>query len=144
MKNSFTLLELIFVIVVIGILAGVALPRLFSGVDDAVKTKVKTEVSTIRAAIASQYTKNIIGGNSACPQLEKDVNDNILFEGVLNQPLLKKDNLLLWDGNGTDYNVTYEGKTIYFYYDRNEDKGCLFECNSSKSTAEDFNCSILN
>ncbi|WP_255327522.1 hypothetical protein [Lebetimonas sp. JH292] len=33
--------------------------------------------------------------------------------------------MLKWDGNGTDYNVTYQGKTIYFYYDKNTDNGIL-------------------
>jgi general secretion pathway protein G len=143
MKQSFTLLELIFVIVVIGILAGVALPRLFTGVDDAIKAKVKTEVSTIRAAIASKYTKKILSGDNNCPNLEDDKSD-YLFEGVLSEPIPKKDNMIKWDGNGTDYNVTYENKTIYFNYIEDPDnKGCLFECNSSKSTADDFNCSIF-
>ncbi|WP_024791464.1 MULTISPECIES: type II secretion system protein [unclassified Lebetimonas] len=143
MKKSFTLLELIFVIIVIGILAGVALPRLFTGVDDAVKAKVKTEVSTIRAAISSKYTKLILEGNNTCPDLEKSTTDNTLFENILTYPVSKTDNMLKWDGNGTDYNVTYQGKTIYFYYDKNTDNGCKFECNSTASTSNDFNCSIF-
>jgi general secretion pathway protein G len=145
MKQSFTLLELIFVIIVIGILAGVALPRLFTGVDDAIKAKVKTEVSTVNAAIASKYTKNILSNNNACPKLESTPDDtNYVFEAVLSQPIPKNDNMLKWDGNGTDYNVTYENKTIYFNYIEDPDnKGCIFECNTSKSTAKDFNCSIF-
>jgi general secretion pathway protein G len=140
MKKSFTLLELIFVIVVIGILAGVALPRLFTGVDDAAKVKMKTEVSTIKAAIASKYTKNILSNNNSCPDLEGDRND-YLFEGVLNEPIPKNDNVLKWDGNGTDYNVTYQGKTIHFHYDKSPDNGCKFECISPNSG--DFSCQIL-
>ncbi|GAX87401.1 general secretion pathway protein G [Lebetimonas natsushimae] len=145
MKKSFTLLELVFVIVVIGILAGVALPRLFTGVDDAVKAKVKTEVSTINAAIASKYTKNILSNNNSCPKLEGNPDKpNYFFEGVLSQPIPKNDNMLKWDGNGTDYNVTYQGKIIYFNYIQDQDdKGCIFECNTTKSTSKDFNCSIF-
>jgi general secretion pathway protein G len=141
MKKSFTLLELIFVIVVIGILAGVALPRLFTGVDDAIKAKVKTEVSTIRAAIASKYTKLILEGNNSCPDLEKSKTDNTLFENILTYPISKKDNMLKWDGNGTDYNVTYQKDTIKFHYDKSPDNGCKFECISPESG--DFSCAIL-
>jgi general secretion pathway protein G len=144
LKKSFTLLELIFVIVVIGILAGVALPRLFTGVDDAVRVKVKTEVSTVQSAIASKYTKLILEGNNSCPDLEKDTSDDTLFEAILSKSVYKNTSSLKLDGNGTDYNVTYENKTIYFNYIEDPDnKGCIFECNTTKSTNKDFNCSIF-
>ena len=143
MKQSFTILELVFVIVIIGILAGVALPRLFTGVDDAVKAKVKTEVSTIRSAISGKYTKLIVSGNSSCPDLEKSTSDDTLFENILTYPISKQEGSLQWDGNGSDYNVTYNNKTIHFNYIDNPDEGCKFECNSSASTAKDFNCTLF-
>jgi len=143
MKNSFTLLELVFVIIIIGILAGIALPRLFSGVDDAVNAKVKTEVSTVRSAISSKYTKNVLAGNNNCPTLEKSTSDDTLFENILTYPISKQQGSLHWDGNGTDYNVTYDNMTIHFNYIDNPDEGCKFECNTSESNATDFNCTLF-
>ncbi|MDY3667954.1 MAG: prepilin-type N-terminal cleavage/methylation domain-containing protein [Campylobacter sp.] len=51
MKKAFTMIELVFVIVVLGILAMVALPRLASSKEDAEITRVKAEIAAIRSAI---------------------------------------------------------------------------------------------
>ena len=127
MKPSFTLLELIFVIVVIGILAGVAIPRMFSGIDDAKIAKVKSDVATIRSAIATKYGKNVMAGDDSCPNLEIDLNDDKLFEAILTYPI-KKSGSVKWDGNGTDYNVTIDNKVIKFKYLNSSNDACKFEC----------------
>ena len=143
MKKSFTMMELVFVIVIIGILAGIALPRLWVTRDDAIFVKVKTEVSTVRSAISGKYTKLIMAGNNSCPDLEKNSSDDTLFENVLTYPISKQENSLQWDGNGSDYNVTYNNKTIHFNYIDNPEEGCKFECNTTESNATDFNCTLF-
>ena len=135
MKPSFSLLELIFVIVIIGILAGVAIPRMFSGVDDAKIAKVKSDVATIRSAIATRYGKNVMAGDDNCPNLEINPNDNKLFEGVLSYPI-KKNGSVKWDGNGTGYNVTIDNKVIRFKYLNSPDDACKFNCIS--------NCNLID
>jgi general secretion pathway protein G len=140
-KKGFTILELIFVIVIIGILSSIALPRLFSVNNDAVKTKLKTEFQTIKAGIASKYTQLTLQGKDECPKLEKLNTDDFVFEGVLMGPIPKNDNYLKWDGNGTDYNVTYQGQTIHFSYDNNIDNGCIFSCVSP--TNGEFSCKLF-
>lgn len=49
-RKAFTMIELVFVIVVIGILASLAIPKLQATRDDA---KVSTELSTVAARIES-------------------------------------------------------------------------------------------
>jgi len=62
-RKAFTMMELIFVIVVIGILSAIAIPKLAVTRDDAVVTKARATVSALRSAIATERQKRILRGN---------------------------------------------------------------------------------
>jgi len=61
-QKAFTMIELVFVIVVIGILSAIAVPKFAATRDDAVITKTIATVSSVRSAISTTRQKNILRG----------------------------------------------------------------------------------
>jgi general secretion pathway protein G len=57
-KKSFSLLELIFVISVLGIIAAVAVPKLMDTRHDAMASTITQDISTITTAVQSYYMVN--------------------------------------------------------------------------------------
>ena len=62
-KKAFTMVELIFVIVVIGILSAIAIPKLAATRDDAQITKGLATLGSVRSAIATERQKRILRGD---------------------------------------------------------------------------------
>ena len=58
MKKAFTLLELIFVIVVLGILASVAIPKLMTTTNSAKVSSLKQDIRTVTSSVQSYYITN--------------------------------------------------------------------------------------
>ena len=56
MRKGFTMIELIFVIVILGVLASVAIPRLAATRDDAEVAKAATNLTTAVSDITAYYT----------------------------------------------------------------------------------------
>ncbi len=63
-RSAFTMIEMVFVIVILGILSAVAIPRLAASRDDAVLVKGKSQVSAIRSGIALQKSRRMLEGTT--------------------------------------------------------------------------------
>jgi general secretion pathway protein G len=71
MKKSFTMIELIFVIVILGILAAVAIPKLAATRDDAETAKLATQARDGMEEFISYYTAN--GGEINFSQMQSQI-----------------------------------------------------------------------
>ena len=68
-RRGFTLIELIAVIVVLAILAGVALPKYFDYAAQAKESACKGVLGGVRAGVANFYANSAINGAAAYPTL---------------------------------------------------------------------------
>ncbi len=93
MKTAFTMIELVFIIVILGILAAVAFPRLAPAIQDAQESKGRSTVSAVRSAIANARQQNMIAGVTTYPVALDDATANTsgeqLFDGTAAIPMLQ-------------------------------------------------------
>jgi len=88
-RKAFTMMELTFVIVIIGILSAIAVPRFAATRDDATITKAIATVSSVRNAVATERQRRILRGDFT------SIGDVALANGV-NKPIFD-----FFDGNNT-------------------------------------------
>lgn len=77
-KKAFSLLEMVFAIVIIGVIASVAMPKLFDTKNEALIATIKQDVVTVTSAIQGHYMLNktvtkisdVVSVNSSIWQIE--------------------------------------------------------------------------
>lgn len=89
-KAGFTLVELVIVIVILGILASVAVPKFFDFSTDAKEAACKGALGGVRSAIANFYAYSATpsgGGTPAYPSLaELEAAGTVLEGGIPDNP----------------------------------------------------------
>ncbi len=118
-RAGFTMIELVFVIVVIGILASIAIPKFAATRDDAIIAKARSTVATIRTGMATLRQKNILKGdftNITVDNIKNDVLDYGLKE------CKDSSEKACWDIDSTNNEMTYRmpnGTDVKFKIDNN-------------------------
>ena len=113
MKKAFTIIELVFVIVALGILAMVALPRLVGSKEDAEITRVKAEIAAIRSAIQTYRGANLLAQK---PSKYPEKLDRETIEKITNGIKLSKKYWSVSE-DGKELSVAIAGRTATFTYD---------------------------
>jgi len=136
-KHAFTMIELIFVVIIIGILASMAVTKLGSMKNTADIANARADVAAIRSAIFSERQRSLVRGNTGgslyIPKLSANFSTNptTLFTGNGSRTLLTY-GMKAGTGAGdwemtADNNYTYhsDSKTTLFSYDATTGK---FDC----------------
>ena len=134
MKNAFTMIELVFVIVVIGILSVVAIPKLAPIVGNAKDTKAMSTLASVRSAVSTERQKQILQGQFGALAITNDTNrvfSSFTASGnsVLEYDIKDCTHNGCWHHNSGTYTYYGSGETCTFELDSNrfEDKtdgGC--------------------
>ena len=86
-QRGFTLIELIAVVVILAILAGVALPKYFNYADKAKEAATRGTLGGVRAGIANFYANESINGTAAYPTLaEMNALGTVMQEAIPENP----------------------------------------------------------
>jgi len=147
------MIELVFVIVVLGILAAVAIPKLAATRGDAQMTKGRSDIAAIRSGISLQRSKNMLESNPTANGFFPSNLDNIdanygqsnqrLFNfadgntsNILEYPIFSVNRDGGWLKTGVNaYSFTVNGVVTAFTYTNTNG---IFNC-----TAGNANCDVL-
>ena len=124
--TAFTMIELVFVIVVLGILAAVAIPKFSATRTDAEISKGRSDIASVRSAIVTERQTRLIKGDRffiATGSGDKQMDDGGLFGGVLLYPITDSTASGHWtyvsrDANKTTYKFKIGSSDTTFVYNR--------------------------
>ncbi len=126
-RKAFTMIELIFVIVVIAILSAIAIPKFAATRDDAIIAKARATVASVRSALATERQKRILRG------VFDDINKSAI--GVSSSPfqeLLEYDVKTCSTTGCGGWSITNTSNTNPEYTFHGPSGTCAFDLNNSR------------
>ena len=147
MKKAFTMIELVFVIVILGILSSIAISKMAVTRDDAIITKGRSQVAGIRNAIALAKSMKMMQGSATLYPTRLDnlasasATSGKLFDTdgstkLLDYPVYAKNADGHWTkASKNKYNFVYQGNNMQFTYKPADGS---FDCDHTKQTCKDL------
>jgi general secretion pathway protein G len=145
-KKAFTMIELVFVIVVLGILAAIAIPRLAPMMENATTARGKSDVAAIRTAIVTERQGRLLKGQTtyisaldknttAAPGAGAEIFDGNGTGQLLSAPIITASGDGKWMKTGVNTYAYRSGDAVAtFTYTQT---GGKFDCNESFGSADD-------
>ncbi len=135
--RAFSLVEIMIVVVIMGILAAVAIPRFVGASDDARTAATESTAGAVRAAIASYRTAAVIGGRGPFPDLTSLTDGTVVksdipanpFTGVAGVQAVSR-------GQARNRTVVNSGQAgwNYFFDNESDPPTAVFYANSDAAT----------
>ncbi len=119
-RSGFSMIELVFVIVVIGILAAIAVPKFAATRDDAIIAKARSTVASIRTGLATLRQKNILKGDFTSLTVD-NITSDVLDYGL--KECQDSSEKACWDIDSTNNKMTFRmpnGTNVEFKVENNK------------------------
>lgn len=151
MKKAFSLVEIIFVILIVGLIGTFAISKFFNYIEKSNEFKIKSEVALINEAINRVYSGQILLGNSGFvlerlddasingidESLFMGYDEYVLLDEVILSTSLEKKELAKWiKSSQISYKVYLtKDKLLNFVFDKDE---ALFSCDKNDELCKEF------
>ena len=137
-REAFSLLEIIFAIAIISIIAIIAIPKLGNSLDKTNIIKIKSDILLIRDGLNRYKNKQILKGDLT-PLDSLEDSDSLLFNQILTYPILSsnKQKSTVWNKlSNTTYIVWLDDeKSLEFIYDK---VNYTFDCSKNEENCKEF------
>jgi len=134
MKKAFSLIEIIFTLMVISIIVTVAVSKFDLALNSSKLNKIKADIILIRAGI-NLYKNSLILKNDSSSFITLDENNNVLFSRILETPIQASSKE--WtQTSATRYKIFIDSEnSIEFIFDSTK---YTFDCDSSNTLCKDL------
>ena len=136
-RKGFTLIELMAVVLILAILAGVALPKFFNYQSQAREASCKGTLGGVRAGIANFYANKAIStGTAAYPTLAELTSGATMQESIPENPYDDDNNVAAATQAeaATGTRTVIAGCLGWAYYDGSAGGGAVFYANTDTGT----------